>query len=138
MSMKSLSVNHSDNTQFSVIHFCALCIAICEAYFANWISEHFVCIVISNRFVTFLKQHHIIQLKTVNKIKIYILILKNTISPSIKIRKNIYIQLLISSKKNFLSPIADRNFFQMYVLHFANLWRKLERYDEDIYMFLHQ
>ena len=114
---------------FHVVHFCALCIAICEAYFTNWISEHFVCIVISNRFVTFLQQHHSIHLKNIlcKHNKIYILILKKD---SNQIRKKIvkcFLRLPLKKTTTFNSVIfivccsEDSEFSQM----FEAKWRHL-------------
>lgn len=63
--MKSLSVTTLIAHNFMLYTFVHYALQYCEAYFTNWISEHFVCIVISNRFVTFLQQHRSIYLKSI-------------------------------------------------------------------------
>ena len=63
--MKSLSVTTLIAQNFMLYTFVHYALQYCEAYFTNWISEHFVCIVISNRFVTFLQQHRSIYLKSI-------------------------------------------------------------------------
>ena len=106
-SMKSLSVTTLIAHNFMLYTFVHYALQYCEAYFTNWISEHFVCIVISNRFVTFLQQHRSIYLKSIlcKQWNLYPIAKKDSNQLRQKKLSNVFLKLPLKKSTTFNSLI---------------------------------